>query len=93
MYKSTPGQMQDFLDGVVWRDIKEEIEAWIEEMQESLSDPDGPKDIETICIMRGITKACKNFLKMPEVLVDNMLDDARHDKKDREEEDKKSNWR
>lgn len=89
MYNSSPGAMEDFIKGGVWRDMKEELNAWITELQEVLSDPDGPKDMETISVMRGNIKACKNFLMMPEVLRDNMLEDQRHN--DNEKTNK--NWR
>jgi len=87
MYKSTPGQMDDFLQGNVWRDLKDEVEVWIKELQETLSDPDGPTDMDVISNMRGSIKACKNFLQMPVVLIENMEDDNRHEKSD------KTNWR
>lgn len=80
--------MQGFVDGLIWQDLKEEVNAWITELQETLSDPDGPKDIETISMMRGSIKACKNFLQMPEVLIENMSDDIRH-----EQNERKKNWR
>lgn len=81
--------MEDFIEGYIWQDMKDEVDAWIKEVTDILSDPDGPKDIETISTMRGIVKACKNFKMMPEVLKDNMEEDIRHERSDKA----RKNWR
>lgn len=89
MFKSTPAQMKDFLEGFVWADMKEEVEIWIKELQATLSDPDGPTDLNVISTMRGSIKACENFLLMPSVLIENMNEDKRHEENDKT----KKNWR
>lgn len=92
-FKSGPGQMRDFLKGMVYQDIQEELNIWINELQGLLEDPDGTTDPLIIAQTRGSIRACRNFLQMPQVLLENMEEDARHDAREREEEIKKKEWR
>lgn len=95
---STPNQLRDFIAGNVWKDMKEELDIWVDDVRGALEDPDGTVEPAVLGNLRGIIKACQNFHLMPEVLLENLLDDKEHDERDRieaeaEEAKPKKHWR
>ena len=80
-YISSAEDLKSFLDSSVWRDMKSEIELWLDKIHEALEDPDGEENNESTERLRGSAKALRRVLAMPEVMRETILedrDDSRH---------------
>ncbi len=64
--RSTIGQLQQFKEGLIWRDMKEEIELWLHNAHLGLEAPQGEDETN---ILRGMCKAARDFLELPDVLI------------------------
>ena len=87
--KSTPTQLKDFLESFIWQDLKGEVEEWIQDLQLILEDPDGSTEPHVLSVTRGSIRACRNFLNMPEVILENLVEDAGRAERKRKRELKK----
>ena len=86
--RSTPTQLREFMEGFVWQDLKGEVEEWIADLQRILEDPDGETDPNVLSVTRGSIRACRNFLNMPAVILENLTEDANRDERKRKRESK-----
>jgi hypothetical protein len=87
-YYSTPGQLEDLIRSAAWKDIVRELDIWQAQMSAGIEDFDLDVGQRVQDKMRGILQACRNFQNMPEILLENMLLDAKHDRREREENEK-----
>jgi len=80
-YISSAEDFKSFMDSSIWRDMKGEIELWIEQIRNSLETPESSEDDESDDSLRGSAKALRRVLAMPEVIRGTILedrDDSRH---------------
>lgn len=88
-YHSTPHQMEKLQESMAWKDISEELDIWIEMSRAAIDDIDLEVPQRVQDKMRGILDACRNFKIAPSMLLQNMLTDAKHDRKAKERDKKK----
>ena len=68
---ATYEQWKDFLASAIWRDMKTEINQWIEIIRGILGSSDKPRELFRT---QGRLEACTNVLELPDNMV-NILED------------------
>jgi hypothetical protein len=74
-YISSATAFREFLEGSVWRDISHELEMWIEDIRSSLESKERTPDFETLKNLQGSAEAVRKFLLMPQIILDNIIED------------------
>lgn len=69
--RSTLEQLRDFFEGLVWRDIEDELRLWLDDIRNLLESPDGTPFIDDVRRLQGSAEAIRNVLKLPENLIHN----------------------
>jgi len=63
--------LQDFIDNsTIWRDIKNELEAWLEDIRDQLENTDGSLSVRILDRLGGNAESVRNLISLPEVLID-----------------------
>jgi len=73
--RSSVGQLKDFVDGVIWRDIQDELKLWLEDIRDQLEDPGHELFPEDIKRLQGNAEAVRRVLELPRNLILNLEDD------------------
>ena len=84
----------DFIESVLWQDMQNELNIWLEHIRDSLEDvnyfeqPDKykPINVEMRTRLQGAAATIRRVLKLPYVLLENKRDDLMHAQREREEE-------
>ena len=66
--RSTPGQIEDFSQSMIWRDICEELDIWLERIRDELENMDLSADHRTLDQLSGNAKAIRNVKMILETL-------------------------
>jgi len=72
--------VEEFIQGVAspfWRDMKAQIEAWLEDVRVNLEDPDNIYLEKTLRRLAGNAEAMRHILILPEVTLANLEDGTR----------------
>jgi len=83
-YISSEENFRSFLESSIWRDMKAELNIWLEQIRNALEDPNDDETLESTERLRGAAKMAKRVLAMPEVIMQNIADD-----KEREEDERR----
>jgi len=68
---SSIGQLIDFKENsIVWKDIKNELHVWLEDIRDLLENPDGDMSVRVLDRLGGNAETLRNILALPEVLID-----------------------
>ena len=67
--RSTPGQIEDFSQSMVWRDICEELDIWLERIRDEVEDPDGKCTDKTLHRLGGNAQTIRNVKLILETLL------------------------
>ena len=62
-------QYVEFRDSVVWLDITNEVNAWLEDVRNQL---ENVSDVEELRRFQGIAEACRYFLQLPEQIINTL---------------------
>lgn len=71
--KSTALAFKDFLESRVWSDIKEELEVWLNDIRDSLEDPDRDINIKQMNVLQGNAQAVRRILDLPRVMYEELI--------------------
>jgi hypothetical protein len=63
----TLSQYHDFLDSVIWRDILNEVNAWLQDARNQL---EAVQDFAEMRRFQGISEACRYFLQLPQQIIE-----------------------
>jgi hypothetical protein len=67
--RSTPGQIEEFSQSLIWRDICEELDFWLERIRDELENTDLSSSHRTLDQLSGNAKAIRNVMMILETLV------------------------
>ena len=81
-YVSSAEDIKSFMDSSMWRDMEKEIELWIEKIRDSSESPKLHEDDKSDDSLRGSAEALRDVLALPEVMIDNMMEDRDDRKRD-----------
>lgn len=71
-YHSTRGQLNEFFkSSVIWKDIKDELDIWLEEIHGQLENTDGEFSSRILDRLGGSAEAIRNFRDFGEVMLTN----------------------
>ena len=73
--RTSLGQMRDFVEGVIWKDIVDELSLWIEDIRDQLEDPGHEFFPEDIKRLQGNVEALRKVLELPKNLILNLEDE------------------
>ena len=73
--RTSLGQMRDFVEGVIWKDIVDELSLWIEDIRDQLEDPGHELFPEDIKRLQGNVEALRRVLELPKNLILNLEDE------------------
>jgi len=79
MYVSSAQSFNDFVDGSIWKDIHDELNKWLDDIHESLEDPEDVLDDKQHAKLRGNAEAVRKFMLLPYMVRENILEDARRE--------------
>lgn len=68
-YKSSPGNMRDFINSSVWTDVKTELEEALSMLRESL---EVAADFEAVLRLQGSCDTIRRVMVMPDVILEDM---------------------
>jgi len=71
-YRSSAGNLRDFIAGPVWHDMQTEINGSIEQMRNGL---ELAKDFESVIRLQECIETLRRILVMPEVILGDMAED------------------
>jgi len=66
-FHATLEEHHSLLESVAWRDMRNEIDAWLQDVRNKLEIED---DISEIKRFQGIAEACRHFINLPQTIVD-----------------------
>ncbi|MCK5607042.1 hypothetical protein KAR91_34480 [Candidatus Pacearchaeota archaeon] len=69
-YHSSASSFEEFLKSNIWRDIKYELNKWLEGIHLEMEDPDDDSHVHRLV---GNAKTIRRVLLMPEVILDNIV--------------------
>lgn len=61
------GELRDFANGIIWADIYREVNVWLNEIRSQL---EVEEEMVVIRRLQGSAKACRDLLRLPDVLID-----------------------
>ena len=67
--RSSAGQIKDFSEGIIWNDMLEEIDIWLQRIRDELENPMLEFTHRTLDQLSGSAKAIRNMKDLPEVLM------------------------
>lgn len=71
-FHSSKGQLEDFfISSAVWKDIKEELDIWLDEVHGQLENNDGEMSSRVLDRLGGNAEAIRNFMDFEKVLMTN----------------------
>ena len=79
--RSSLGQLKDFFSGVIWQDIKDELNTWLEDIRNALEDPGKTLFMEDIKRLQGNAEAIRNVLTLENSLILNKEDELKEEGK------------
>ena len=71
---------KDFLETTIWRDISSELKTWLEDIRDQLESLE-TDDSKKFYRLQGNSEAVRNMLRLPEQVLNNILDDARREER------------
>ena len=66
---STARELRDFIISSVWRDLRNEITQWLDDIRTQL---EVESNVDIIRRLQGNAEAINKFLRLPEVLAESM---------------------
>ena len=73
--RSTLGQLKDFKESVIWADIVEELQIWLDQIRDGLENPGMQVEHRMLDRLGGCAEAIRNFSNIMDVLVALVEDD------------------
>jgi hypothetical protein len=61
--------MRDFIISAIWRDLRDELHQWLEDIRNQL---EIESNVEIIRRLQGNAEAVNRFIRLPEVMVEAM---------------------
>jgi hypothetical protein len=83
MIRSTAAQFNDFIDGFIWQDMKDELDIWLNGVRDGLEDTEA--DEKDLYRNQGRADAIRYFKSLPLVMRDGLLEDQERDIDDEKE--------
>jgi len=71
--RSSPSQWNRFRKSFIWKDIKDELNRWLEDNQAIIEEPDS--DLRTIDRRLGSIEAIRNLLDFPRNMEEALIED------------------
>lgn len=71
-FHSTRGQLEEFFkSSVIWKDVKDELEVWLNEVHKQLENLDGEFSSRGLDRLGGSAEAIRNFMDFQKVIMTN----------------------
>jgi hypothetical protein len=67
--RSTPGQLIEFSQGFIWKDMLEEMDIWLERIRDELENPGLGFSQRTMDYLAGCAKTLRDLKMIPEILI------------------------
>lgn len=80
-YKSSEHEIEAFLNSSIWEDFKTEIEAWLEDIRDTLENKERTPDFETLKELQGSAESLRKVLLMPNVVLDSIREDLENERR------------
>jgi len=77
--RSSLVSFRESLEGNFWLDLEDELNAWLGDVHIMLEDPDGMLTEKELNRLGGNAEAIRRFLKMPQVMIENVESDREED--------------
>lgn len=74
-YRSSAGDIKEFIESPIWADLKNDFECWLEAARNGLEDIEASE--KELYRNQGRAEAVRRVLLHPEVLMDSLLEDQR----------------
>jgi len=71
---SSPREMEDFIMSPGWTDIKNQITVWLEDVRDTLEDPDNILLDRTLHRLGGNAESLRRVLALPSVTLASLID-------------------
>jgi hypothetical protein len=81
--RSTIGSLEDFKDSLIWQDICEEFDVWLEEIRNQLENPDIEMGHRTLDQLGGNAKALRRAKGVLDVLINLAQDEIDNQEKEK----------
>lgn len=85
-YRSSAGDVQEFIEGPVWADLKNDYECWLDAARNGLEDIESSE--KELYRNQGRAEAIRRVLLHPEIMKDTLLEEQRdeiHDESNKDE--------
>jgi hypothetical protein len=69
MMRSSPGQIEDFSQSVIWKDMCEELDVWLDRIRNELENLDLSASHRSLDQLSGSAKALRNVKMILETLL------------------------
>jgi hypothetical protein len=66
-FHATLSEFHALIESVAWRDMRSEVDTWLQEIRNKLEVED---DIGEIKRFQGIAEACRHFINLPQSICD-----------------------
>ncbi len=76
-YRSSAEEFNSFMKSAIWSDILQEMNNWLDDIHKGLENPSGEIDDKGLHRLGGNAETVRNFMKMPEVIRDNITEERR----------------
>jgi len=80
VYRSTPKMFEDFIQSTIWQDMENELNAWIEDIRDSL---ESELEHEGMLRLQGNVEGIKKVLGLPKNVLDNIIEDINREKEEK----------
>ena len=67
--RSTPGQIEDFSHSLIWKDMCDELDVWLDRIRNELENLDLSASHRSLDQLSGSAKAIRNFKLVLETLL------------------------
>ena len=76
-YRSSSQAFDEFMGSTVWDDMVQEMQIWLDGLHLELENQGGETPDRVLHRIGGNAQAIRVFMKMPEVIRDNIIDDRK----------------
>jgi len=75
MYRNSAEAFKEFEEGSIWQDMLDELALWLEDIHETMEDPDDELSDRVHAKLRGNAETIRKIKMLPEAIRENIISD------------------
>ena len=73
MIRTNRADLREFIrNSIVWADIKQELEIWLEDIRDQLENTNGSLSVRILDRLGGNAESVRNLLALPDVMLETL---------------------